>query len=76
MQYKPTEVNIAFLKVNAMDRDASLHFNTTSLQRRFSKIRKTQGFGENNGDRNKNITNIQCVNDDDWFDFNSLFKRG
>lgn len=76
MQYRPTEVNISLIKVNAMDRGAGLHLSTNCLQKRFSKIKKTQGLGENNGDRSTFISTMQSVQDADVFDLTSLYKRG
>lgn len=75
MQYRVSEVNITLIKVNAMDRGAGLHLSSSSLHKRFTKTKKTQGFGENSGDRNAYMATVQSINDDDLFDMNSIFIR-
>ncbi len=74
MTFTETEVNLAFIKVNAIDRGSGLHFSKTHLQGRYVYTLKNQGFGENNGDRNTYHCPIYIVNDDDRLDNNAYTK--
>ncbi|SFE62903.1 hypothetical protein [Fictibacillus sp. KU28468] len=75
MKFSSSELNLGFLDVNKMGNQCKLSFGQTVRSRVFNTTKKTQSFGESNGDFGQHNCERCRVNDNDFVDGPTENKR-
>lgn len=68
MKLSPVMVNVAVLKVNAIDHAAVLNLGPSQHADLFVVYKRNQGIGEHNGDRSPILLAVSWVTDCDVID--------
>jgi len=68
VKLSPVMVNVAVLKVNAIDHSAVLNLGPSQHIDLFVSYKRSQGSGEHNGDLCPILSAVSWVTDCDWSD--------
>lgn len=72
MKLTPVMVNVAVLKVNALDHSAVLNLGPSQHADLFVSYKRNQGIGEHNGDRSPVVLSVSWVTDCDLNDASAV----
>jgi len=68
MKFSSTEVNIAGMRINSIGEHCSVTFAQSEQRLIYCKLKRTEGFGEENGDANLHHHSAHMIDDEDFCD--------
>ncbi|MEI4790267.1 hypothetical protein WAX46_08080 [Bacillus sp. FJAT-53060] len=71
----PTRIQIAHMKTNTISTGSSMTFGSTNVRNHCSRIKRNNGFGEQNADGVITILPIEMIDDRDQIDSVSINIR-
>ncbi len=72
MKFKSTEINMPYMKINAINNLSNLSFSSTQRIGVYSSVKKNQGFGAQNADGIVIVNPGYIVNDSDLDDATAI----
>ncbi|HET7657096.1 MAG TPA: hypothetical protein VFK37_02310 [Bacillales bacterium] len=75
MKFSKTQLDIVYMKINSVGSLCNVSMSQSEQRSHFAVSKKTEGFGEESGDGNQYWQTVSFVDDEDFSDSETFYKK-